>query len=83
MCSALLAAAQQPDAANQDAAAVADLQTRVVALQQQLEHKNATIKAVIDKLRHLMDAFNMWESHKKHLMQHAVQYAAAGAGSTV
>lgn len=77
------AVSQQPGAAEQEAAAVTDLQAQVAALQQQLEQKNAAIKAVIDKLRHLADAFNMWESHKKHLRQHAVQYAAAGAGSMV
>ena len=79
----MCAAAQQPGAAEQEAAAVADLQAQVAALQQQLQQKNATIKAVIDKLRHLTDAFSMWESHKKHLRQHAVQFAAAGAGSMV
>lgn len=56
---------------------------QAAALRQQLEQRNAAIKAVIDRLRHLIDAFTMWESHKKHLTQHAVTYAAAGAGSMV
>lgn len=78
------AAVRHPGAAaDADAAAVAGLQVQAAALRQQLEQRNAAIKAVIDRLRHLIDAFTMWESHKKHLTQHAVTYAAAGAGSMV
>lgn len=77
----LSTASQQPDAAEREAAAVADLQAQAAQLKQQLQDKNQAIKQVINKLRHMIDAFNMWESHRRHLTQHAVQYAAAGTGS--
>lgn len=76
-----ITAASQAGQQDDDPAAVAELQARIAHLQTQLASKNAAIKQVIDKLRGLIDAFNMWESHKKHLTQQAVQYAAAGAGS--
>lgn len=60
---------------------MAELEARVADMKQQLQQKNQLIKQLIDKLRHMVDAFTMWESHKRHLLQHAVQCAAAGAGS--
>jgi hypothetical protein len=78
MCCILVAAAVGQD----DSAELMQLQDQVVKLRQQLEGKNASIKQVIDKLRHMLDAFNMWDSHQRHLLQHAVQYAAAGPGTT-
>jgi hypothetical protein len=41
------------------------LQLQVDGLQQQLSSKNQVIKAVIDRLRLLMDAFQLWETHGK------------------
>jgi hypothetical protein len=39
------------------------------------------LKQVIDKLRHLVDAFNMWDSHERHVVQNSAQYVVAGTGA--
>lgn len=57
------------------------LEARAAELRQQLERQNQLIKAAIDKLRHLVDAFGMWDSHERHLVLNSVQYAMSGLGS--
>jgi peptidoglycan hydrolase CwlO-like protein len=60
---------------------VAQLEAQAAELRAQLAQKNALVKQLMDRLRHLTDAFAMWQSHKRQLVQHAAQYAAAGTGS--
>jgi hypothetical protein len=57
------------------------LDARAADLRARLCQQNSLIKQVIDKLRHLVDAFNMWDSHERHLVQNSVQYAVAGTGA--
>jgi hypothetical protein len=57
------------------------LEARAADLRERLCQQNSLIKQVIDKLRHLVDAFNMWDSHERHLVQNSVQYAVAGTGA--
>lgn len=57
------------------------LEARAAELRARLCHQNSLVKQVIDKLRHLVDAFNMWDSHERHLVQNSVQYAVAGTGA--
>uniref|UniRef100_A0A383W6F4 Uncharacterized protein n=1 Tax=Tetradesmus obliquus TaxID=3088 RepID=A0A383W6F4_TETOB len=57
------------------------LEARAAELRARLCHQNSLVKQVIDKLRHLVDAFNMWDSHERHLVQNSVQYALAGTGA--
>jgi nitrate reductase assembly molybdenum cofactor insertion protein NarJ len=57
------------------------LEARAAELRARLCQTNSLVKQVIDKLRHLVDAFNMWDSHERHLVLNSVQYAAAGTGA--
>lgn len=74
------ASAGQADA--DDADELQQLQEQADALRHALASRNQLIKQVMDQLRQLVDAFGMWDSHHRHLLQHAVQFAAAGAGAT-
>jgi cytochrome c-type biogenesis protein CcmH/NrfF len=60
---------------------VQQLEARAAELRARLCQQNSLIKQVIDKLRHLVDAFNMWESHERHLVLNSVQYTASGASA--
>jgi cytochrome c-type biogenesis protein CcmH/NrfF len=57
------------------------LEARAAELRARLCQQNSLIKQVIDKLRHLVDAFNMWDSHERHLVLNSMQYAVAGTGT--
>lgn len=64
----------------EDPQQIAQLEAKAADLRQQLQQKNQVIKQVIDKLRHLVDAFNMWDSHERYLVQQSAQLAPPSTG---
>lgn len=69
---------QQANHPVDDPNTVAALERELQALKNECEQKNETMKQLIDQLRHLSDAFNMWDSYKKQLDNHSNANAAQG-----